>query len=97
MAGGYRRARGGGTGQDTRSQTFPQEREKSEVAYQFWNCSDGTASEQGSWAKGPSPDGKGEFEYLPDPQPMGETVEELAPGDPLLHGTPKKPMPPAAS
>lgn len=76
---------------------FPQEREKSEVAYQFWNCSDGTESEEGSWAKGPTPDGKGEFEYLADPQPLGERVNGLRPMDPRLHGTPKMPMPPTAS
>jgi Mn-containing catalase len=77
--------------------TFPQERELSEVAYQFWNCSEGTESEQGRWAKGPAPDGKGQFEYLATPQPLGETVDELSEVDPRLHGTPKKPMPPKAS
>lgn len=77
--------------------TFPRDRERSDVAYQFWNCSDGTESNKGGWAKGPAPDGGGEFEYLADPEPMGETVTELAEGDPLLHGTPKKPLPPAAS
>ncbi|WP_280139614.1 manganese catalase family protein [Paramesorhizobium deserti] len=78
-------------------QSFPRDREKSEVAYQFWNCSDGTDSKAGRWAKGPTPDGKGEFQYLEHPQPLGEIVEELAAGDPLLHGTPKKPMPPATT
>lgn len=77
--------------------TFPQDRELSEVAYQFWNCSEGTESEQGRWAKGPAPDGKGKFEYLATPQPLGETVTELPEVDPRLHGTPKKPMPPKAS
>ena len=77
--------------------SFPQDREKSEVAYQYWRCSDGTESQRGSWAAGTSPDGKGEFEFLADPQPLGETVEELAQLDPRLHSTPKKPMPPVAS
>jgi Mn-containing catalase len=77
--------------------SFPQEREKSEVAYKFWNCSGGTESEQGRWAKGTTPDGKGQFEYLANPKPLGETVEGLSQGDPLLHGTPKQPLPPAAS
>jgi Mn-containing catalase len=77
--------------------SFPQEREKSEVAYQFWNCSEGTESGQGSWAKGPAPDGKGQFEFLANPKPLGEVVEGLSQGDPLLHGTPKMPMPPAAT
>ncbi|GFE70885.1 manganese catalase family protein [Chroococcus sp. FPU101] len=68
--------------------SFPQELEKSEVAYQFWNNSDGTESSEGRWAKGPSPDGKGEFEYLADPKPLGTEVEPPQP-DPRLHGTPK--------
>ena len=42
-------------------------------------------------------DGMGSFSYLAEPEPLGETVEELAPGDPLLHGTPKQPMPPEAT
>lgn len=77
--------------------TFPKDLEKSEVAYQLWNCSGGTESKEGRWASGPTPDGHGNFEYLADPQPLGETVEELNQGDPLLHGTPKAPMPPSAS
>ena len=77
---------------------FPQELEKQEVAYQFWNCSEGGESAQGRWAKDPSPDGKGQFEYLANPKPMGETVVELGPpADPRLYGTPKQPMPPSAS
>jgi Mn-containing catalase len=77
--------------------SFPQERELSEVAYQFLNFSEGTESANGRWAKGPSIDGRGEFSYIPQPPAMGETVTQMAAGDPLLHGTPKKPMPPQAS
>jgi len=44
--------------------------EHNEYSYQFWNCSDGTESRQGSWASGTSPDGKGEFTFLEDPQPL---------------------------
>lgn len=55
--------------------SFPQERELAEVAYQFWNCSAGTDSAEGRWAHGPSPDGKGEFEYIDAPQPMGPRIE----------------------
>ena len=76
--------------------TFPQEREKSEVAYQFWNCSEGTESEEGQWAKGPSVDGKGEFEYVADPQPLGPKAK-LGAVDPRVHSTPKKPTPPKAA
>ncbi|NJO78729.1 MAG: manganese catalase family protein [Cyanobacteria bacterium RM1_2_2] len=66
--------------------SFPQELEKTEHSYQFWNHSEGQESEQGRWAKGKSPDGKGEFEYLANPQPLGE--EPMPPvGEPRLHTT----------
>jgi Mn-containing catalase len=65
---------------------FPQNLEKSEVAYQFWNLSSGTASSEGRWAQGDSPDGKGQFEYLANPQPLGpEPFPESA--NPLTYGT----------
>jgi Mn-containing catalase len=86
-----------GLGETPAPATFPQERENSEVAYQFWNLSEGTESQGGRWARGRSMDGKGEFEYLADPQPLGEAVEELGEVDPRLHGTPKRPKPPTAS
>jgi hypothetical protein len=58
---------------------FPQEREFSEVAYRFIkNFSRGEESTEGRWASGPSKDGKGQFEYVADPQAMGPEVEELA-------------------
>ncbi|HEV2131664.1 MAG TPA: manganese catalase family protein [Longimicrobiaceae bacterium] len=47
--------------------TFPQEREFQQVSYQFWNCSEGTESSEGRWARGPSLDGRGEFQYVADP------------------------------
>jgi Mn-containing catalase len=67
--------------------SFPLDQEMREVAYQFWNCSDGAESGQGLWAKGPAPDGKGRFEYLP-PLPAPElgsnsTVVVDAAGRPL--------------
>lgn len=77
--------------------TFPQSEEYQQVSYQFWNCSEGTESAQGRWARGPSIDGKGQFEYLADPKPLGEVVEGLPPVDPRVHGTPPMPMPPVAS
>ena len=76
--------------------TFPKELELQPVAYQFINCSEGTDSAQGRWAKGPSIDGKGEIEYVASPQPMS-TAPELGQVDPRLHGTPKQPVPPVAS
>src|SRR5215204_7787567 len=76
---------------------FPQEREMSEVAYRYMNFSEGHESQQGRWASGPSKDGKGQFEYVGEPQAMGEMVEELAEVDPQLYGTPKQPVQPSSS
>jgi Mn-containing catalase len=73
--------------------SFPQELEKSEVAYQFLNLSEGEESSQGRWAKGRSMDGKGEFEYVANPQPQGPEVEPPEP-NPSLHGTGKTPQNP---
>lgn len=58
---------------------FPQDKEMSEVAYLFWNCSEGTESAEGRWAKGPTPDGKGQLEYLQNPKPLGDG-HRIAPG-----------------
>lgn len=68
--------------------SFPLELEKREFSYQFWNHSEGTESAEGRWAKGPSMDGKGEFEYIANPQPLGPEPEPPQP-DPRLHGTAK--------
>lgn len=66
--------------------SFPQEKEYTEVSYQFWNMSMGTESREGRWASGTSPDGKGQFEYLADPVPLS-VAPEPPPADPRLHGT----------
>lgn len=65
---------------------FPQELEKTQHAYQFWNHSRGEESREGRWAKGKSPDGKGEFEYLANPEPLGE-APILPSGEPRLYAT----------
>ncbi len=70
--------------------SFPQDLEKGEFAYQFWNHSEGTESSEGRWAKGTSMDGKGEFEYVENPQPLGPEPTPPQP-DPRLHGTPQNP------
>lgn len=67
--------------------SFPLELEKREFAYQFWNHSEGEESAQGRWAKGESMDGKGEFQYVANPQPLGPEPQPPQP-DPRLHGTP---------
>src|SRR5215213_7242249 len=76
---------------------FPQELEMGEVAYRYMNFSEGHESQQGRWAGGPSKDGKGQFEYVAEPQAMGEMVEELNAVDPRLYGTPKQPTQPSSS
>lgn len=72
---------------------FPYERVKMDQLYAFWNCSEGTASQEGRWASGKTPDGHGEFEYLADPKPLTDDMGLLEQGDPRLHGTPKEPQP----
>jgi len=76
---------------------FPQNLEKGEVAYQFLNCSDGTESQEGRWASGPAPDGKGTFTYVAEPGPMTEDEGDLGQVDPRGYGTPAMPVPPAAA
>ena len=71
--------------------TFPQGLEHEKFAYQFWNCSTGTESREGGWAAGATPDGKGEFEYVENPVPMGPEPD-LGVVDPRTWGTPLKPM-----
>jgi Mn-containing catalase len=51
--------------------TFPRELEKNEFSYEFWNLSRGNASAAGRWAQGPAPDGRGVFQYIPEPRPFG--------------------------
>ncbi|NJL83438.1 MAG: manganese catalase family protein [Chloroflexaceae bacterium] len=68
---------------------FPQNQEKQEAAYQFWNLSEGTESAEGAWAKGQAPDGKGQFQYLENPEPLGPAVD-APPPNPKLYATDKK-------
>jgi Mn-containing catalase len=75
---------------------FPQEREMSDVAYTFINGSEGEESAQGSWARGPSPDGKGEFSY-DHLRALANDDGSLSPVDPRTYGTPPHPVPAAAA
>ncbi|HEX8912433.1 MAG TPA: manganese catalase family protein [Humisphaera sp.] len=74
---------------------FPQELEKRDVSYQFLDCSTGGDSAQGAWASGPTPDGRGQFQYVAQPAPMGE-VPVPAQVDPRFWGTPATPASAAA-
>ncbi|NJM05828.1 manganese catalase family protein [Candidatus Gracilibacteria bacterium] len=67
--------------------SFPLELENRAVAYQFWNMSAGEESRNGAWASGRTPDGKGQFEYLAEPQPLGPPLDPPPP-DPRTFGTP---------
>jgi len=73
--------------------TFNAEKEKQEVSYSFMNCSKGTESAEGRWAKGTAMDGNGEFEYIEDPEPMGQ-IPILMPAPIYMHGTPPSDTPP---
>ena len=70
--------------------TFPELMEKTEVSYQFWNQSAGVDSQQGRWTSGPSIDGRGRFQYLPQLESLfGEP--QMAPAPPQVHGMGKQP------
>ncbi|MBD2462610.1 manganese catalase family protein [Oscillatoria sp. FACHB-1407] len=66
--------------------SFPLDLEKREFAYQFWNNSKGEESREGRWAQGKSIDGKGEFEYIANPEPLGPEPNPPQ-SDPRLYGT----------
>ncbi len=70
--------------------TFPLGNETRSVAYQYINFSDGQAAAEGSWASGPAPDGKGEFEYVAEP-PAGAAPPPPTKPDVRLHGTTGRP------
>ena len=68
--------------------THPWEDRNLEHSYTFWALSDGEDSAQGRWAGGPTPDGKGEFVYLADPQALGSEADPAPPAsDPMLYAT----------
>ncbi|MGK3952585.1 manganese catalase family protein [Microbacterium sp. I2] len=69
---------------------FPLGREQRDVAYEYINFSDGAAAAEGSWASGPTPDGKGEFTYLDGPETSVPMPPPTQP-DPRLYGTDAKP------
>ncbi|WP_138415993.1 manganese catalase family protein [Aquibacillus sediminis] len=71
--------------------TFNQEYEKQEVSYSFMNYSQGEESSTGRWAKGPTMDGQANFEYVQNPEAMGQKPQ-LKPAPKFIHGTPPKDM-----
>lgn len=73
---------------------FPASAEAEAFDYQYLRFSDGAESADGRWAKGPTPDGRGDFRFVDDPQPHGEIPKLEGTGDPLYYGTPMVPNPP---
>ncbi len=69
---------------------FPLSNEAREHAYKYINFSDGAAAAEGSWASGPTPDGKGEFTYLDGPDTSVPMPPPTQP-DPRFYGTDAKP------
>lgn len=67
--------------------TFPRENERLDIAYDFYNFSEGEESKKGSWAKGKALDGEGEYNYLKEPKVEGK-APKLDPVTPKMYGTP---------
>lgn len=65
---------------------LPREKEFEPAEYQFINFSDGQNAGDGSWATGPTPDGRGEFTYLDAPE-AGVPMPPPTVPDPRFFGT----------
>ncbi len=65
---------------------FPIKKEEREVSYQYLNFSDGETASEGSWASGPTPDGKGEFSYHEGPTTTAPMPDVTRP-DARYYGT----------
>ena len=67
--------------------TFPRNEERLDIAYDFYNFSEGDQSKEGSWAKGKALDGEGEYQWLSTPKVEGK-APKLDPVTPKMYGTP---------
>ncbi|HGC6078031.1 TPA: manganese catalase family protein [Enterococcus faecium] len=67
--------------------TFPRDKERKDIAYDFYNFSEGDQSSEGSWASGKALDGEGEYQWLKEPKIEG-AAPKLEPVTPKMHGTP---------
>jgi len=65
---------------------FPQSKEDQNVNYQYINFSNGATASEGSWASGPTPDGKGTFSYVAEP-PAGVPMPPPTHPDSRFYGT----------
>ncbi|MBO0901409.1 manganese catalase family protein [Cellulomonas sp. zg-ZUI222] len=70
--------------------SFPLGDEHREVSHQYIKFSDGQDADKGAWASGPTPDGKGELTYVPEPA-AGVPMPPPTQPDPRLYGTTAKP------
>jgi Mn-containing catalase len=71
---------------------FPLSKEHQPVSYQYQNFSDGKAAATGSWASGPTPDGRGEFTYHDGPTTTAPMPPPTRP-DARMYGTTDVPNP----
>jgi Mn-containing catalase len=69
---------------------FPQSKENTEVSYQYLTFSNGAHAGEGRWAKGPSPDGNGEFTYHDGPTTSAPMPPPTHP-DSRMYGTTELP------
>ncbi|EFF61594.1 manganese catalase family protein [Enterococcus faecium] len=67
--------------------TFPRDKERKDIAYDFYNFSEGDQSSEGSWASGRALDGEGEYQWLKEPKIEG-AAPKLEPVTPKMYGTP---------
>lgn len=67
--------------------TFPRDKERKDIAYDFYNFSEGDQSSEGSWASGKALDGEGEYQWLKEPRIEG-AAPKLEPVTPKMYGTP---------
>ncbi|RBN47697.1 manganese catalase family protein [Enterococcus faecium] len=67
--------------------TFPRYKERKDIAYDFYNFSEGDQSSEGSWASGKALDGEGEYQWLKEPKIEG-AAPKLEPVTPKMYGTP---------
>lgn len=67
--------------------TFPRDKERKDIAYVFYNFSEGDQSSEGSWASGKALDGEGEYQWLKKPKIEG-AAPKLEPVTPKMYGTP---------
>ncbi|RBT62913.1 manganese catalase family protein [Enterococcus hirae] len=67
--------------------TFNRENERKDIAYDFYNFSEGDESSKGSWASSEALDGEGEYQWLAEPKIEGDKPK-LQRVTPKMYGTP---------